>query len=123
MAHRILIVEDDSKNMKLVRHLLRASGYETLEARDGAEGVEAARTGKPALILMDVQMPVMNGLDATRAIKADPETRHIPVVALTALAMEGDRKRTEEAGCDGYITKPIRMRSFLDALKQYLPDD
>lgn len=123
MAHRILIVEDDSKNMKLVRHLLRASGYETLEACDGAEGVEAARTGKPALILMDVQMPVMNGLDATRTIKADPETRHIPVVALTALAMEGDRKRTEEAGCDGYITKPIRMRSFLDALKQYLPDD
>ena len=123
MTHRILIVEDDVKNMKLVRHLLRASGYETLEATNGAEGVEAAVAEQPALILMDVQMPVMNGLDATRTLKSNPKTRDIPVIALTALVMEGDQQRSEDAGCDGYITKPIRIRSFLEALKPFLPDE
>ena len=123
MARKILIIEDDWRNMKLVRDLLRHSGYETLEATNGAEGVEMAKASLPSLVLTDIQMPVMDGLEVTRAIKADPVTCNIPVVALTALAMSGDEQRIRAAGCDGYISKPIRIQDFLQKVRQYLVCD
>ena len=112
MEKRILIVEDDSKNLKLVRDLLQVSGYVTLEATNGKLGVEVAKEQKPDLILMDIQMPVMDGLQAARLLKADEETKKIPIIALTAYAMKGDEEKMLQAGCDGYIPKPIDTKSF-----------
>jgi len=123
MTGPILVVEDEQFNIKLFRELLEAKGYDVVEAINGAEGVEMTRTKQPALILMDVQMPVMDGLTATRIIKEDPATRDIPVVALTALAMQGDKERVLAAGCDGYLTKPISLDSFLQMVKDFLPED
>ena len=121
MTKRILLVEDDSKNMTLFRDLLRVSGYETVEATDGKQGVESAKANKPDLILMDIQMPVMDGLEATKILKADSITSDIPIVALTANAMKGDEQRITEAGCDGYMTKPIDIKEFLKLVAEYLP--
>lgn len=120
MTKRVLIVEDDPKNMTLFRDLLGVSGYETLEATDGKQGVEIARANRPDLILMDVQMPVMDGLEATKILKADPVTNDIPIVALTASAMRGDEEKTLEAGCDAYMTKPIDIKEFLRMVAEYL---
>ena len=116
----ILIVEDEPKNMKLFRDLLRATGYTTLEATNGEEGLAAARAGKPDLILMDIQMPVMDGLKATGILKSESETANIPIVALTALAMDGDGERVLQAGCDGYVTKPIQVKDFLTRVADFL---
>jgi two-component system, cell cycle response regulator DivK len=113
---RILVVEDNLANMKLATLVLRGCGHEVLQATDATEGVAVARRERPDLILMDVQLPGMDGLAATRQIKADPTTRDIPVIALTALAMQGDAERINAAGCDGYITKPIRYKDLLRAL-------
>ena len=113
MAKVILIVEDEPTNRKLVGDLLKRIGYITIEATDGKQGVELARAKKPDLILMDIQMPVMNGLEATRILKADATTKNIPVLALTSYAMEGDKERILEAGCDGYLTKPIDIQEFV----------
>ena len=122
MNRCILIVEDDPKNLKLVRDLLQASGYEAIEATDGSQGVEMARTKKPDLILMDIQMPVMDGLDATKILKKDEATKGIPIIALTAYAMKGDEEKMREAGCDGYIPKPIDIKAFLKKVGQYFDD-
>ena len=119
MGKTILIVEDEPKNMTLTRDLLKISGYETIEARDGKEGVEKAKSTKPNLILMDIMMPKMDGLEATRIIKADIKTKHIPVIALTSFAMKGDRERTIDAGCDGYIAKPIDILEVLKTIEHY----
>jgi two-component system cell cycle response regulator DivK len=119
MAKKILIVEDEPKNLKLFRDLLQRVGYETIEATNGEQGVELARVMKPDLILMDIMMPKMDGLEATRIIKADATTRHIPIVALTSYAMKGDRERTLEAGCDGYIAKPIDIRELLKTVEHF----
>jgi len=119
MGKTILIVEDEPKNMTLTRDLLKISGYETIEARDGKEGVEKAKAAKPNLILMDIMMPKMDGLEATRIIKADIKTKHIPVIALTSFAMKGDRERTIDAGCDGYIAKPIDILEVLKTIEHY----
>ena len=113
MAKVILIVEDEPTNRKLVGDLLKRIGYITIEATDGKQGVELARAKKPDLILMDIQMPVMNGLEATRILKADATTKNIPVLALTSYAMEGDKERILKAGCDGYLTKPIDIQEFV----------
>ena len=113
MAKVILIVEDEPTNRKLVGDLLKRIGYITIEATDGKQGVELARAKKPDLILMDIQMPVMDGLEATRILKADATTKNIPVLALTSYAMEGDKERILEAGCDGYLTKPIDIQEFV----------
>ncbi len=121
MTKKILIVEDDSKNLTLFRDLLRVSGYETVEATDGKQGVESARANKPDLILMDIQMPVMDGLEATKILKADSITSDVPIVALTANAMKGDEQKITEAGCDGYMTKPIDIKEFLKLVAEYLP--
>lgn len=116
----ILIIEDDPKSLKLIRDLLRASGYTIIEATDGRQGVELAKAQKPDLILMDIQMPVIDGFEATRILKADGGTKDIPVVALTAYAMQGDEEKMRKAGCDGYIAKPIDTKEFLKMVAEYL---
>ncbi|MBU0567348.1 response regulator [bacterium] len=116
----ILIVEDEPKNIKLVRDLLQVSGYATLEATDGKQGVALASEKKPDLILMDIMMPVMNGFSATKILKSDPRTKDIPIIALTSFAMEGDEEKILEAGCDGYMSKPIDIHRLLDMVAEYL---
>jgi two-component system, cell cycle response regulator DivK len=120
MGKTILIVEDEPKNMKLLRDLLQRFGYEIIEASDGEQGVKLAGEKIPNLILMDIMMPKMDGLEATRIIKLDIKTKHIPIIALTSFAMKGDRERTIEAGCDGYIAKPIDILEVLKAIEHYL---
>lgn len=120
MAKVILIVDDDPKSLKLTRDLLSVVGYTTIEATDGKKAVELAKNRKPALILMDIHMPVMDGLEATKMIKAETTTRNIPVIATTASAMKGDEERAIQAGCDGYITKPINIKEFLKRVEEYL---
>jgi len=120
MAKLILIVEDEPKNITLLRDLLQVSGYSTIEATDGQKGVELAKAKKPDLILMDIQMPVMDGLEATRILKADATTSNIPVLALTSYAMKGDEERILQAGCDGYLAKPFNIRELLKTVAEYL---
>ena len=119
-AVKILIVEDNDLNLKLVRTLLRPSGYHLLEATDAETGIGLARSHLPDLILMDIQLPGMDGLTATRTIKNDPTLRDIRVVALTSFAMAGDKEKALVAGCDGYITKPIDTRSFMGTIQKQL---
>ncbi len=120
MAKTILIVEDDTKSLKLTRDLLCVSGYITLEACDGKQAVDLAKTKKPDLILMDMQLPVIDGFEATRMIKADMTIKDIPVIAVTANAMRGDEEKVLQAGCDGYITKPINIHTLLEKVGRYL---
>jgi len=118
--HRILYVEDNFQNKRLVRKILKAKGYEVIEADDGEMGVELAASEIPDLILMDISIPKMDGIEATRLIKANPETEKIPVVALTANAMRGDRERFLAAGCDDYLPKPISTPDLLRVIKEHL---
>ena len=120
MEKIVLIVEDDLKSLKLFRDLLEASGYASLEATNGKKAVELAREKKPDLILMDIQMPVMDGFEATKILKAGAETRNIRIIALTSYAMKEDDEKVREAGCDGYITKPIDTKEFLKKVAEYL---
>jgi len=110
---RVLIIEDHPANMKLATFLLKNAGHEVLAAVDAETGLTMARAEQPDLILMDIQLPGMDGLEATRQLKQDASTRAIPVIALTALAMKGDEERIRAAGCDGYIAKPMRYQAFL----------
>lgn len=119
MAYTILVIEDNVMNMKLVRTLLELEGYAVREAFDAEEGLGAAREARPDLILMDVQLPGMDGLEATRALKRDNALRNIPVIGLSAHAMQGDREKALAAGCIDYLTKPIDMNAFLDAIKTF----
>ena len=121
MAGLILIVEDDDKTLKLLRDMLQAHGYRVIEATSGREAIERAVKEKPDLITMDLQLPVMNGLDATRVIKTDPATRNIPVIAITASAMKGQEQVALEAGCDAYVCKPFDIDALLEKVKEYLP--
>jgi CheY-like chemotaxis protein len=116
----ILVVDDNATNLKLVSDVLEFEGYRILEARDAETAQEIIRHTPPDLILMDIALPGMDGLTLTRQLKADPETRRIIVVALTAFAMRGDEEKAREAGCDGYITKPIDTRSLPGAVAGYL---
>ena len=116
----ILVIEDNELNMKLIRSLLQIGGYTILEVIDAETGIQMAREHLPDLILMDVQLPGMDGLSATRIIRKDPKLQHIPVIALTSYAMRGNGEKSQEAGCAGYITKPINTRSFLKMISQYL---
>lgn len=113
---RILVIEDNAANMKLSVFLLQSVGYTVISAADAELGLTLARQEKPHLILMDIQLPGMDGLEAIRVLKADELTRAIPVIALTALAMKGDEERIRAAGCEGYIAKPIRYGEFLKAI-------
>lgn len=117
---RILIVEDNAANMKLACLLLETAGHEPLSAGDAETGLAMARAGGVDLILMDIQLPGMDGLTATTLLKTDPATARIPVIALTALAMKEDRARTRAAGCDLYIAKPLRYKEFLLAVESLL---
>jgi two-component system cell cycle response regulator len=119
-ATRVLVIEDNALNLKLVRSLLALEGYEVLESEDAESGIELACAQPPDLILMDIQLPGMDGLAATRILKSREETRAIPVVALTAFAMTGDDARAREAGCSGYITKPLNTRTFIQEISRYL---
>ena len=116
----ILIVEDNPKNLKLIRDILQFKGYATLEAETGEAGITLAREHRPALILMDIQLPQVDGCEAMRILKADSRTQHIPIVALTALAMSGDRESLLAEGFDGYISKPIDVKQFPGVVKQHL---
>ncbi|MEL6830786.1 MAG: response regulator [Pseudomonadota bacterium] len=113
---RVLIVEDNALNMRLFSDLLEASGYETLKCVDGAKAVGLALKEQPDLVVMDIQLPEVSGLDITRWLKDDERTREIPVLAVTAFAMRTDELLVREAGCEGYLSKPIQVRSFLDTV-------
>ena len=118
---RILVIEDNSLNMKLVRVLLAAIGkHKVIEAFDAENGIQLAREQKPDLILMDIQLPNMDGLDATRVIKSDPDLKNTTIIALTSRAMDGDAWKAKEAGCDDYITKPIDTKLFLKTIEKHL---
>ena len=122
MAKTVLIVEDNELNMKLFNDLLEASGYRTLQTRNGFDAIELARKHRPDLILMDIQLPEVSGLDVTRWIKEDDELRSIPIIAVTAFAMKGDEERIRAGGCEAYISKPISVTKFLETVRHYLGD-
>jgi two-component system cell cycle response regulator DivK len=117
---RVLIVEDNPANMTLATFLLKSAGHEVLAAKDAETGLALARVEQPDLVLMDIQLPGMDGLEATALLKSDPSTRAIPVIALTALAMKGDEERILAAGCDGYIAKPLAYKDFLATISTQL---
>ena len=117
MAKKVLIVEDNELNMKLFHDLLDAQGYETLQVREGLQALAAAREHRPDLILMDIQLPEISGLEVTKWLKEDDDLSHIPVVAVTAFAMKGDEERIREGGCEAYISKPISVAHFLETIK------
>jgi two-component system cell cycle response regulator DivK len=118
-GQKVLLVENNPANMTLATFLLQSAGYEVITATDAETGVSLARAKRPALILMDIQLPGMDGLEATAQLRADESTRAIPVIALTALAMKGDEERIRAAGCNGYIAKPLDYKSFLATVAGY----
>ncbi len=120
MTKRILVVEDTEDNRQIMRDLLTAAGFEMVEAEDGAAGVAAAEREKPDLILMDIQLPVMDGYEATRRIKANAALKHIPIIAVTSYALSGDEEKARAAGCDGYVTKPFSPRQLLAKVREHL---
>jgi CheY-like chemotaxis protein len=120
MAEKILLIEDNEQNRELMRQILVPHGYDLLEARDGLTGIEMARAHMPALILLDIQMPVMNGFMVIRELQNDVELRKIKVIAVTSFAMKGDREKAMQAGFDEYVTKPIDTRTFPELVKQVL---
>jgi two-component system cell cycle response regulator DivK len=122
MTKTVLIVEDNELNMKLFNDLLEANGRATLRTKSGVEAVKLAREHKPDLILMDIQLPEVSGLEVTRWLKEDPELRHIPVVAITAFAMKGDEEKILQGGCEGYLSKPISVAKFLETVNAFLAD-
>jgi two-component system cell cycle response regulator DivK len=116
----VLIVEDNELNMKLFHDLLAAHGYATIQTRNGLEALELARLHRPALILMDIQLPEVSGLEVTKWLKEDDELRVIPVVAITAFAMKGDEERIRQGGCEAYLSKPISVAKFIETIRQFL---
>jgi two-component system cell cycle response regulator DivK len=120
MTKTVLIVEDNELNMKLFHDLLDAHGYDTLQTRNGMEALELAREHKPDLILMDIQLPEVSGLEVTKWLKDDDELRAIPVIAVTAFAMKGDEERIREGGCEAYISKPISVATFIETVRQFI---
>lgn len=120
MSKRILVVEDQEDNRRILRDLLASVGYETVEAENGEDGVAAAAAARPDLILMDIQLPLLDGYEATRRIKADPELRMIPIIVVTSYALSGDEEKARAAGCDAYVTKPYSPRQLLTKIREYL---
>ena len=121
MSKRILVIEDHEDNRRILRDLLTSAGYEPIEAVTGEEGLILAETHRPELILMDIQLPGMDGYETTRRIKANPALRQIPVIAVTSYALSGDEVKAMEAGCDTYVTKPFSPRALLAKIREYLP--
>jgi len=122
MSKTILIVEDNELNMKLFNDLLEAHGYNTLQTRDGRDVLSMTRKHRPDLILMDIQLPEISGLEIAKMLKADDDLNSIPVVAVTAFAMKGDEQKIRNGGCDGYIAKPISVNNFLQTVSKFLED-
>lgn len=120
MSKKVLIVEDNELNMKLFHDLLEAHGINTVQTKDGHNVLKLAREEKPDLILMDIQLPEISGLDVTRWLKDDEELRSIPVIAVTAFAMKGDEQKIREGGCEDYISKPISVTKFLETVRKYI---
>ena len=120
MSKTVLIVEDNELNMKLFQDLLEAHDIKTLETTDGRNVLDIAREHKPDLILMDIQLPEVSGLEVTKWLKSDEELKHIPVIAVTAFAMKGDEQKIREGGCEDYISKPISVGNFMDVIQSYL---
>lgn len=116
----VLLVEDNEDNLLIYSTILRHTGFSVLEARDGQAGIDMARQELPGLILMDVSIPIIDGLEATRQLKADPATQHIPIIALTAHALASDQQKAIEAGCDAYIAKPAEPRAVVEAVEKFL---
>jgi two-component system cell cycle response regulator DivK len=122
MAKTVLVVEDNELNMKLFHDLLEASGYTTIQTRSGLEAIDLAREHRPDLILMDIQLPEVSGLEVTKWMKEDDDLRAIPIIAVTAFAMKGDEDRIRQGGCEAYLSKPISVGKFLETVKAYLGD-
>src|SRR5262245_26804994 len=120
MSKTILMVEDTEDNRQILRDLVGSAGYRLIEAEDGAAGVALAAEHKPDLILMDIQLPVMDGYEATRRIKADPALRHIPIIAVTSYALSGDDEKARQSGCDAYVAKPFSPRELLGKIRELL---
>ena len=116
----VLIVEDNELNMKLFNDLLEAHGYYTLQTRDGVEALRMARAHRPDLILMDIQLPEVSGLEVTKWLKEDDELRSIPIIAVTAFAMKGDEERIREGGCEAYLSKPISVGKFIETVRRFI---
>ena len=121
MTQRILVVEDQADNLQILRDLLTSAGFEMSEAKDGEEGVRAAMAERPDLILMDIQLPLLDGYEATRRIKADSALRAIPIIVVTSYALSGDEVKAREAGCDAYVPKPYSPRQLLAKIRELLP--
>ncbi|HEX2151502.1 MAG TPA: response regulator [Stellaceae bacterium] len=121
MTKRILVIEDTEDNRQIVRDLLESAGYELIEALDGIEGVAAAEREHPDLILMDIQLPGIDGYEATRRIRAVPALATVPIIAVTSYALSGDEAKTRAAGCDGYVAKPFSPRQLLAKIREFLP--
>ncbi len=121
MSKRILIIEDQDDNRRILRDLLTAAGYELIEAETGEDGVALAESQRPDLILMDIQLPGLDGYEATRRIKANPALRPIPIIAVTSYALSGDDVKAREAGCDAYVTKPFSPRALLAKVREFVP--
>ncbi len=121
MSKRVLVVDDQEDNRRILRDLLTSVGYEIIEAEDGEQAIIVAAVRRPDLILMDIQMPILDGYDATRRIKADPTLRAIPIIVVTSYALSGDEERALAAGCDAYIAKPYSPRQLLARVREFLP--
>jgi two-component system cell cycle response regulator DivK len=122
MAKRILVVEDQEDNMQILRDLLSSAGYEMIEAQDGEAGVSVAVSERPDLNLMDIQLPLLDGYEATRRIKAHPALSATPIIVITSYALSGDEAKARAAGCDSYVSKPYSPRQLLAKIREYLPD-
>ena len=120
MTKKVLVVEDNELNMKLFHDLLEAHGYQTIMTSDGRQVLDIARRESPDLILMDIQLPEVSGLDVTRWLKADEDLKRIPIIAVTAFAMKGDEQKIREGGCEDYISKPISVTGFIETIQKYL---
>jgi two-component system, cell cycle response regulator DivK len=120
MSKRILVVEDQEDSRRILRDLLKSADYEIMEAVNGEEALTAAATQRPDLILMDIQLPIIDGYEATRRIKADPALRAIPIIVVTSYALSGDESKARAAGCDAYITKPYSPRAILAKIREYV---
>jgi two-component system cell cycle response regulator DivK len=120
MAKTVLIVEDNELNMKLFNDLLQAHGINTVQTRNGIEAISLARKHMPDVILMDIQLPEVSGLEVTKWLKDDDAVKHIPIIAITAFAMKGDEERIREGGCEAYLSKPISVQKFLETVKNFI---
>jgi two-component system cell cycle response regulator DivK len=121
MSKRILVVEDQEDNRRILHDLLTSAGYEIIQAENGKEAMAAAARERPDLILMDIQLPLLDGYEATRRIKADPALRAIPIIVVTSYALSGDETKARAAGCDAYVTKPYSPRALLAKIREYVP--